>query len=71
MPNCKSCGASIRWVKTEAGKSMPIDDKPNPAGNIVIENGVATVRTDKPANTRLYISHFATCVNAAKHRKVD
>lgn len=31
-PNCR---AIIRWVLTEAGRRMPIDPTPHPAGNIV------------------------------------
>lgn len=41
--NCRSCGARVFWIKTVAGKNMPVD----------------------PDGT----SHFATCPNAAKHRK--
>lgn len=42
---CRSCHARIFWIRTTAGKSMPVD-------------------TDGT-------SHFATCPNAAKHRKTS
>lgn len=44
--SCRSCGAAVIWIVTEAGKRMPVD-----------------------ASTRE--SHFATCPNAAEHRKVQ
>lgn len=54
---CRSCGKLIRWVRTPAGKAMPIDAT------------TTTVWTldGKPLNGHL--SHFATCPNAASHRK--
>lgn len=45
---CRSCGADVIWVKTPAGKWMPVD----PA-----EEG------DE------FVSHFATCPDAAGWRK--
>jgi hypothetical protein len=69
---CKSCGAQIRWVKmTGSGKSMPLDDTPSPQGTVAVDQGVghvlkglAIVEYEGP----LFISHFATCPNAAGHR---
>lgn len=56
---CKSCGASIVWLKTKAGKSIPVDQAEGiKAGDIFM------VDSDKQM-----VSHFATCPNAAKHRK--
>lgn len=43
--SCRSCRAQIFWIRTTAGKAMPVD----------------------PDGT----SHFATCPNAAKHRKIS
>lgn len=45
---CRSCGVDVIWVKTPAGKWMPVD----PA-----EEG------DE------FVSHFATCPDAAGWRK--
>lgn len=70
---CKSCSANVQWVKTENGKSMPIDEKPSPDGNIIrLDSGLYHVlKKDemRQPNKTLYISHFATCPAADKHRK--
>lgn len=67
---CRSCGAPVRWVKTEHAKAMPLDEEPTSDGNIVIEQGIARVVGPLFADGRpLHKSHFATCPNAAQHRK--
>ena len=69
---CRGCSAAIRWEVTEAGKRIPIDWTPNPAGNIVIlfERGtgyVAKVFKDAAAAEAAYpgeerwYPHHATC----------
>ena len=70
---CKSCGAAIRWYRTPAGKRMPVDAEPASDGNLVILAGVVQpIQADLfrgiPSGPR-YISHFATCPNARKHRR--
>lgn len=53
---CGSCRAPVVWLKTAAGKSMPCD--------------AATVGAeDRQYDHAKHTSHFATCPNAAKHRK--
>jgi hypothetical protein len=68
---CKSCSAPVRWVKTSTGKSMPIDSQPALNGNLVLhpdgENVHVATASDPPG--RRFLSHFATCINAAQHRK--
>lgn len=61
---CKSCGAVICWVKmSKSQKWMPVD--PDKLTIVVI-----------PQNSDLgevqygYQSHFSTCPNADKHRRV-
>ena len=55
---CRSCGAPVIWVKTKAGKNMPVDYATfNPGDRPVYD-------ADKG-----HISHFATCPDADKHRK--
>lgn len=71
---CSSCGAHIIWALTEKGKRMPVDAVPTRNGNIVLEDdgrSVKAVVRDAmlPGVQALYISHFATCPNAARHRK--
>ena len=80
MTVCKSCGASIIWIKTSAGKTMPRNAEPltyratpNGTAVIVTPNG-ETLKADieeHPENATGigYISHFATCPNAAAHRR--
>jgi hypothetical protein len=59
--NCRSCNAPILWIVTNpGGKRMPLDAKPEK--RFVIEGGQAFSRDT-------YVSHFATCPNAAQHRK--
>ena len=62
MPsNCRTCGAKITWAKTENGKNIPLDF-PGEARLIVMPGNTAIVQMT-------YISHFATCPDAAEHRK--
>ncbi|HEX7277897.1 MAG TPA: hypothetical protein VF244_11025 [Acidimicrobiales bacterium] len=68
MPACRSCNAPVRWIKTVAGKAMPLDPAPNPDGNVVIEDGVARVVGPEAEGER-WMTHWATCPSAAKHRK--
>lgn len=81
---CRTCNAPIEWVITERGKRMPIDANPHPDGRfkklprVATEHGMATKVRYLPdaelADARagvsaLYTSHFATCPDAADHRK--
>ena len=72
---CKSCGATIFFIKTKTGKSMPVDAEPSPTGNIRLTETGGEVLGKKAAEearlngTPLYLSHYATCPDAAKYRK--
>jgi len=71
---CRSCGKEIIWVRTAAtGALMPLDPDPAPDGNVVLVDGKAHVMSgelfDPVLEGSRYKSHFATCPNAAKHRK--
>ncbi len=75
MSRCSTCRAEITWVKTAAGKSMPLDAEPTEDGNVVLVNGLAVVLGAKGAQgvaavgaTR-YTTHWATCKEAAAWRK--
>lgn len=52
---CRSCGAQIVWMKTAAGKNMPVDAE-------TVESG------DTEFDGKHHVSHFSTCPNAAQHR---
>lgn len=74
MSKCRSCGAPVRWVKTRTGALMPIDEAPDPAGNVGIDKeGVAVILAREKLKQGwgglLYRSHFATCPNAKQHRR--
>lgn len=69
--NCRRCGDRILWVKTKAGKNMPvnpelIDYKAVPGGKerIVTPEGEVVsgerCRAEEAEGCG-YISHFATC----------
>jgi hypothetical protein len=76
-PKCRSCGAHILWAETVKGRRIPLDAEPTDGGNMTLEDRgrykppIATVLVagaapnDKPH----YKSHFATCPNAANHRR--
>lgn len=65
MTKCKSCGAEIIWTTSPKGKAMPLDAKPEK--RILLRE-----RIDGHEPTAIicdtYVSHFATCPNAASHR---
>jgi hypothetical protein len=58
MANCRSCGAEIAWVRTEAGKMMPVD--------------IDVVDIQKEKDGEVFIvmkSHWGTCPDAKEWRK--
>lgn len=69
--NCRRCGNRILWVKTPAGKNMPVDPNlinyravPGGKERIVTPSGavIAGERCNpEDADGAGYISHFATC----------
>lgn len=74
---CRSCGASIVWIETAAGRPMPLNVAPDPVrGNVIVDEGGkrgAVASGDELERMRaegvpLRISHHATCPNAAQHR---
>lgn len=78
MATCKSCGATIVWIKTPSSV-MPCDAgqrtyRPDKQGDtmIVTPGGqVVRARLVRPglATGVGYISHFATCPFAAQHKR--
>ena len=78
MSICKGCGAEIFFIRTIAGKSMPVDEKPVPyyegnSAKIVLEDGsVVKGALDGPEEAFKgfgYVSHFATCPKAGNFRR--
>lgn len=63
ISECKSCGAEIRWLKTKAGKNIPVD-LPDPE-DLKRDEILAADLYEKATMT----CHFETCPNADQHRK--
>lgn len=53
---CRGCGAEIVWLKTEAGRNMPVDAE-------TVEPG------DEQFDHARHVSHFAACSKADQFRK--
>lgn len=71
MTRCKSCNAPIIFARTLAGL-MPVDEAPSPDGNVELTrmHGEQRARVVTPGSSEtLYKAHFATCPNAAAHRR--
>lgn len=83
MKTCKSCGAAVRWAKTNNGKPTLLDDAPSGAGNVallpvqvhdgrlsvaVVLNG-ESLEQARAGDAELRTAHFATCPHADEHRK--
>ena len=75
MSRCKSCGAEILWIKMKSGKAMPVNPeryrfcKVGETTETFVNELGETVKGVPPVIMTGYISHFATCPNADKHRK--
>lgn len=73
--NCRSCGAQIIWAVTQKNRNIPLDPVPVADGNITLEQRGAELAPLAIANAirapgiLYYKSHFATCPNAANHRR--
>ena len=69
---CRSCKATVYWAVTGTGGAMPVNAEPSPDGNLSLRwNGrrILAVYVDASFAGPRRKSHFATCVNAAAHRK--
>ena len=83
MAKCKSCGAEIRWIKMRSGKSMPCNpvgihyrrqvhgDKRCLLTLVTHDGNVVVGQACEESESEFvgYVSHFATCPNADRHRK--
>lgn len=76
---CATCKAPIRWCITARGSWIPLNakqsDAHDPAAFAIVagtNNTTVAVKANPlfdPPGTVYYQSHFATCPDAAKHRK--
>jgi hypothetical protein len=74
VAECRECQAPMRWVKTQKGKTMPIDDDPVPDGPFVIEGDEDPPRVRFIGRKAQYTgerfnSHFETCTNPRRFSK--
>ncbi len=71
---CRSCKAAIIWTLSAANtRRLPVDAIPTPRGNLQLHldhqgDIISTVVKNK-MGALLHMAHFATCPNAARHRK--
>ncbi|MGW2580812.1 hypothetical protein ACWCYZ_05645 [Streptomyces virginiae] len=70
VTTCASCGQSIRWTITAAGRRQAVNADPNTAGNLAVyRDGIGTLRSrgltvDRPdveTYEARYMPHAATC----------
>lgn len=77
MARCP-CGATVLWVpNAKTGHRAPVDPKPNPEGNVVMDAHGYRVLTkaelaapNVDGETR-YVLHFASCPQASVYRHRD
>jgi len=77
MSRCRSCDQPIDWVKTAAGKNMPVEgmhikyDDLSPGEVIITDGGnvYKKIKDDNLPNVKGRISHFAVCPQADQWRK--
>lgn len=68
MSICRSCGAPILWGVTDQGRRMPLDPTAMSEGvRFTFTEGVLIERVE--GELFGHVSHFATCPNAAEHRR--
>jgi hypothetical protein len=67
--NCKSCGAEIIWATSVNDKPIPLDAKPEKRLILVFHRNVERGDYNEARMVDTYVSHFASCPDAAQHRK--
>lgn len=71
---CRGCGKQILWIRTVAGKNMPVDpeviifkNRGSGSERIVLDSGevvsAARCSADEQPDGYGHISHFASCPN--------
>jgi hypothetical protein len=77
MSVCRGCGAAIEWAETaKNGKPIPLDAKPDEAGNLVVvgfkNDGTRIVAVRLQPSLlegSRFMPHHATCPNVSSFRR--
>lgn len=81
MSICKGCGARIDWIRTKAGKTMPVDEEPimviEGEGRdlfVTDEGDTITGRRATPQEERrelpvAFVPHWTACPAAGQFRR--
>ena len=64
---CKTCGAPILWAVTASGAKMPLDEQERNVLEVALDPDTHELQITR--QVRGHESHFATCPDAAEHRK--
>lgn len=78
MSRCRGCGAEIDWIRTRAGKNMPVDPEPvfvivgEGNGRFVTDEGDVITGREVPTNDgtadAAFVPHWSTCPAAGQFR---
>ena len=81
MSICRGCGAQIEWIKTTAGRNMPVDPEPvfviegEGRDRFVLDDGaviagrIARPEEERPEPAVVCGPHWKTCSNAEYCRR--
>jgi hypothetical protein len=76
MANCKACGEEIKWIRTRAGKLMPVDPELEtlplaPGITVVTAQGDVLRGSLATCETRAqgFTPHWQTCTHPSQFRK--
>ena len=85
MSFCRGCGARIEWIRTTAGKNMPVDPEPvfiiegegkdrfvTDEGAVIVGRRVRPEEAPRTFPTDFpvgFVPHWKTCPNAGDFRK--
>lgn len=79
MSKCRGCGAEIDWIRTPAGRSMPIDPEPvfvkegDGGCHFITDEGEMISGREVPENGEgvevAFVPHWATCPEASRFKR--
>jgi hypothetical protein len=81
MSVCRGCGQPIDWIRTKAGKNMPVDLRPvmvieGEGRDVFITDEGATITgrraappEERPTLPVGFVPHWATCTAAGEFRR--